>query len=196
MSATYRGWVGGFVGLIDKAESTVTIDNCVSIGDCSSKGDGSPHVAAPFIAGNGAGEKPNATIYFHSNISNIDALMDPTNGAWPETNMTAGDENEVEYDQQLNVDDLKVESTYTSIGWDFNGIWGWARTKYAFPVLKQFGFVPYEIKTGIRNIEVLNGETLSKANGVFDLSGRRISNGAKLPKGIYIIDGKKVVISN
>ena len=57
-ACTFRGWVGGFIGLIDKSNSAVSIKNCVSIGNCSTSGSGTPKIAAPFIAGNGAGDTP------------------------------------------------------------------------------------------------------------------------------------------
>lgn len=193
LEAQVRGWVGGFVGLIDKAESTVTIQNCVSIGNCSSYGNGSPHVTAPFIAGNGAGENPYAIVFFKDNISNIDATMD---GAieWPDVKMTA-DGGDVILDEQLNVDDLKEQDPYTSIGWDFAGTWGWDKSNYDFPVLKLFGYVPYKIETGIENVNVNdNANANVNTKGVFDLSGRRVNNNGKLPKGIYVVDGKKVIV--
>lgn len=197
LSAQYRGWVGGFVGLIDKAESTVTIQSCVSIGNCSSTGEGSPHVAAPFIAGNGADTsengKPNAKVFFNDNISNIDAVM-VGDLQWPDVHTTA-DGGDVAYDEQLSVDDLKEESPYTGIGWDFAGTWSWDKSKYDFPVLKQLGFVPFEIKTGIENVNVNdNANDNVNTKGVFDLSGRRVNSNGKLPKGIYVIDGHKIVV--
>ena len=193
LEAQVRGWVGGFVGLIDKAESTVTIQNCVSIGNCSSYGDGSPHVTAPFIAGNGAGENPNAIVFFKDNISNIDATMDAAI-EWPDVKMTA-DGGDVILDEQLNVDDLKEQDPYTGIGWDFAGTWGWDKSNYDFPVLKLFGYVPYKIETGIQNVNVNDNVNLNvNAKGVFDLSGRRVNINGKLPKGIYVIDGHKIVV--
>lgn len=193
LEAQVRGWVGGFVGLIDKAESTVTIQNCVSIGNCSSYGDGSPHVTAPFIAGNGAGENPNAIVFFKDNISNIDASMDAAI-EWPDVKMTA-DGGDVILDEQLNVDNLKEQDPYTGIGWDFAGTWGWDKSNYDFPVLKLFGYVPYKIETGIQNVNVNDNVNLNvNTKGVFDLSGRRVNSNGKLPKGIYVIDGHKVVV--
>ena len=197
LEAQVRGWVGGFVGLIDKPESTVTIQNCVSIGNCSSTGDGSPHVAAPFIAGNGADTsengKPNAKVFFNDNISNIDAVM-VGDLQWPDVHITA-DGGDVVYDEQLNVDELKEQDPYTGIGWDFAGTWGWDKSNYDFPVLKQLGFVPFEIKTGIENVNVNdNANDNVNTKGVFDLSGRRVNSNGKLPKGIYVIDGHKIVV--
>ncbi len=51
--------------------------------------------------------------------------------------------------------------------------------------------------TGIDNINNSNVERI-KAEGIYTIDGRRVSNGsltnAMLPKGIYIVNGKKVVI--
>ena len=46
--------------------------------------------------------------------------------------------------------------------------------------------------TGIKNV-VVNGETLDTANGIYDLQGRKLAE-PSLAKGIYIINGKKVVL--
>lgn len=48
--------------------------------------------------------------------------------------------------------------------------------------------------TGIGNIQVAKGN--QKANGVYTLDGRKVSEGtslSNLPKGIYIVNGKKIV---
>lgn len=46
--------------------------------------------------------------------------------------------------------------------------------------------------TGIKNV-VVNGETLNARTGIYDLQGRKVSE-SSLAKGIYIINGKKVVL--
>lgn len=150
--ANYRGWVGGFVGLIDKAESTVTITNCVSIGDCSSTGDGSPHTTAPFIAGNNAGDTPNAVVIFSDNIYNVNATMDGTGEAWPTKNETADGGNVVAA-ESVNASVLAQEATYTNIDWDFSEVWAFdASNGYTYPVLKTIGYVNYDKEaTGIND---------------------------------------------
>ena len=48
---------------------------------------------------------------------------------------------------------------------------------------------------GIQQME--NGERRMENDGIYDLSGRRVSTSsvpAVLPKGIYIVNGKRVVI--
>ena len=103
LTATHRGWVGGFIGLIDKANSEVTIENCVSIGDCqfSQDANGDPKKTGPFIAGNSAGDTPNAKVNFSSNnISNNSATMSHESD-WPGKNPTTDDENPVDYAQDM-----------------------------------------------------------------------------------------------
>ena len=55
-------------------------------------------------------------------------------------------------------------------------------------------FFNTEMAVGIDNVKE---ETASKKGEVYDLTGRRLNidlNNGKLPKGIYIIDGQKVII--
>ena len=51
------------------------------------------------------------------------------------------------------------------------------------------------VSTGIENpsTEPLNSATSHRLNSTYDLSGRRISATSKLPKGVYIRNGKKVL---
>lgn len=146
-TATFRGWTGGFIGLIDKAESQVDIHNCVSIGNCSTTGSGSPLVTAPFIAGNNAGDTPNAVVNFSDNLYNNEAVMDATT-EWPTKNETA-EGGSVEPATPMTISALQQESTYTGIGWDFANVWMFDKESgYSYPVLKQFG----AIITGIEDV--------------------------------------------
>ncbi len=151
-AATTRGWVGGFVGLVDKSESTITITNCVSIGDCSSTGGGTPHTTAPFIAGNNAGDTPNATVIFKDNVYNLNAVMDGTDEAWPSKNETV-DGGDVTAAESVNATVLAQQATYTNIDWDFSDVWTFdAANGYSYPVLKALGYVDYDKEaTGIKN---------------------------------------------
>ena len=158
-TATFRGWTGGFIGLIDKAESLVDIHNCVSIGNCSTTGSGSPLVTAPFIAGNNAGDTPNAVINFSGNLYNNEAVMDATT-EWPTKNETA-EGGSVEPATPMTVAALQQESTYTGIGWDFANVWMFDKESgYSYPVLKQFG----AIITGIEDVNT--GENAAGAYAV------------------------------
>lgn len=138
LSATFRGWTGGFVGLIDKAESAVTIENSVSIGNCSTQGSGTPKVTTPFIGGNGAGKTPNAVITFKNNIYNSTATMDgentSTNG-WPSVNETA-EGGVVESATAQNPAVLSTQNPYNNINWDFENVWAMGTGDYKYPVLK------------------------------------------------------------
>lgn len=44
-------------------------------------------------------------------------------------------------------------------------------------------------------IDEINGENISAEESIFDLSGRRINKGTSLMPGIYIVNGKKVMIN-
>lgn len=166
VSATTRGWAGGFVGLIDKSGSSVTIKHCVSIGDVHSTGDGSPHVAAPFIAGNGAGSDPNATIEFEDNVYNSAAVMEGDTD-WPGNHETV-EGGTVVAATSANPNTLQTKATYTALGWDFDAIWGINPDgDYKYPVLQLFP----EIVTGVNVVE---GQIIGFQNGVITAAGSEI----------------------
>ncbi len=155
-SATTRGWVGGFIGLIDVKNTTVTIDKCVSLGNLTSVGSGSPHAINAFIGGNGAGNDPLAIVNFTNNIANSNAVMtvDGDNAqAWPVKNKTV-DGGNVEDATQMTASLLKVQNAYTDLGWDFANVWKIdpANAEYPYPVLKQFGAISTGIKDITKNI--------------------------------------------
>lgn len=185
-SASYRGWVGGFIGLIDKAESEVTIKNCVSIGDCSVTGDGTPRHAAPFIAGNGAGDNPNATIYFSNNIYNASATMTADDGTdWPGNHETV-EGGEVEEAVAYPVASLKEKTAYENLGWDFSSVWGFDTSNgYEFPVLKIFG----DLSTGVRSVNAEVASYSVSTNGsVLNVAG--VANGTSV--NVATISGQSV----
>ena len=152
LTATHRGWVGGFIGLIDKANSEVTIENCVSIGDCqfSQDANGDPKKTGPFIAGNGAGEA-NAKVHFSSNnISNNSAIMS-NESDWPGKNPTTDDENPVDYAQDMAAQALQTSTPYEGLGWDFDNVWTMDATSgYLYPTLKIFGSFP---TSGVKDLQ-------------------------------------------
>ena len=153
LTATHRGWVGGFIGLIDKANSEVTIENCVSIGDCqfSQDANGNPKKTGPFIAGNSAGETPNAKVNFSSNnIYNNSATMSHESD-WPGKNPTTDDENPVDYAQDMAAQVLQTSTPYEGLGWDFNKVWTMdAASGYLYPTLKIFGSFP---TSGVKDLQ-------------------------------------------
>ena len=153
LTATHRGWVGGFIGLIDKANSEVTIENCVSIGDCqfSQDANGDPKKTGPFIAGNSAGDTPNAKVNFSSNnISNNNATMSHESD-WPGKNPTTDDENPVDYAQDMAAQVLQTSTPYEGLEWDFDKVWTMdAASGYLYPTLKIFGSFP---TSGVKDLQ-------------------------------------------
>ncbi len=135
VNCSFRGWSGGVVGLIDKANSTVTVKNCASIGTMSSTGDGNPHVAAPFIAGNGAGDNALAVINFSNNIYNSTAAH-VGDTQWPGKNLTA-EGGAVTEATAVSPAALQQQASYTTIGWDFDNVWSMGQGDYLYPVLKK-----------------------------------------------------------
>lgn len=186
VSCSSRGWAGGFVGLIDKANSTVTINNCVSLGDMSSAGDGTPRIAAPFIAGNGAGDAANAVINFNeNNLYNSEAtiIADNIDQAWPSKNETA-DGGTVLAATAQNSTVLKNQATYTNIGWDFDKIWKMDEGSYGYPVLRIFS---NGVLNGIDGVATSKA-TVSVVNGKLNVNG--LAAGTRL--SVYSVSGQKV----
>ena len=145
--------MGGFIGLIDKANSEVTIENCVSIGDCQFTQDanGDPKKTGPFIAGNSAGNEPNAKVNFsNNNISNNSAKMSHESD-WPGKNPTTDDENPVDYAQDMAAQVLQTSTPYEGLGWDFDNVWTMDATSgYLYPTLKIFGSFP---TSGVKDLQ-------------------------------------------
>lgn len=175
LTLSYRGWAGGFIGLIDKANSTVTIKNCVSMGNCTSKGDGNPHVAAPFIAGNNAGDTPNAVINFADNVYNSTAVYtggDEGNNGWPAKNETA-DGGSVTAATTADPNALQQIATYSTLGWDCDNIWSInSASSYKYPVLSKVA-VDEGVLTGINTVKTdANVEyAVSASNNVVTVEG-------------------------
>ena len=172
-SASFRGWTGGFIGLIDKAHSTVTIKNCVSIGDCSTQGTGTPKYAAPFIAGNGAGENANAIVNFTGNIYNSTAVMNAENNQdWPANHETA-EGGVVEAATAQNPNTLAAQNTYTAIGWDFDNVWAMGTGEYKYPVLATVAVSDFAL-TGVEDVVAAAPEAsvrVAAANGEITVAG-------------------------
>ena len=189
VDAQRRGCAGGTIGLVDVGGSRIYINGFVSIGDVLASSTDWQH-AGSFIGKNGAGGA-NGEIFFTRNIANYDQVLVGVNEteSWPFGNLTAGEGN-VEPEEYYTAEELKEQAPYESIGWDFNSIWSMDNTGYGYPVLKQFGFVPFAGQT--TDIITINNDQVKSVRGIFDLSGRRLKN---IPaKGIYIVDGKKVVV--
>lgn len=171
VEATYRGWVGGFIGLIDKANSAVTIKNCVSIGDCyAANASGTPKVTAPFIAGNGAGDEALAVITFSGNIYNSAATYD-ADTQWPTKNESA-EGGVIEAATAMNPNNLSVETPYTGIGWDFDGVWAMGTGDYKYPVLATVAVSDFTL-SGVEDVVAAPEATVSvaAANGEITVAG-------------------------
>lgn len=209
------GWVGGFVGLVD-ADCTVTIENCVSIGDLQGS-----TAAGSFIGGNGGNpEEPRGIINFTGNVFNYDAeriLMNGNNSEndWevqgyktkeggvvvePEEHFSMPDEN----------NEFLTKLPYEDANFDFNEIWTMDKTQNeGYPTLKKVPFVSSSV--GIAQVDnkeksyvVSVSENTITISGIenpstvilYSINGRVISqtitseNSVELPaisKGIYIV---------
>lgn len=196
MDAVFRGCAGGFIGLVDVANSEITIEGCVSIGDIWSSSNNWSH-AGSFIGKNGAGDTPNGKITFTNNIANqYQDLVGVPENPWPFSNETA-EGGFVEYQTDVPTQMLEEQSTYTNIGWDFENIWTFdTNSGYKYPVLKNIGYVPFTLSEENNNpdgIVELNGQqtTVAKKH-IYDLNGRQMKGNLK--KGVYVVNGNKVVI--
>ena len=192
LTAYTRGWVGGVVGLIDQTDTegtTVTVENCASIGDCISIGDGTPHVTAPFIGGNRAGGDNPADwniIFFHNNIYNLEAEMQGDTD-WP-NNRETNDGGDVQYAEGLPVSSLQQASAYQNIGWDFSNVWEMGTADYKFPVLKNSTLKNPVLVLGINDVnagaEIVNGKA-------YNVMGQQVN--AESARGIIIVNGHKFI---
>ena len=85
------------------------------------------------------------------------------------------------------------------------GIWQYAEVSNTTPTHRQWMLVPLKAMQQATGIKLLSISPEGERTGAFpregldgacyDLSGRRIDNSQRLPKGIYIIGGRKVVVA-
>jgi len=199
VGATSRGWVGGIIGLVDRAGS-IKISGCASIGDLSCV-----EVAGSFIGGNGTDpNNPLGTIsMFYNNIYNFDAGL---NGRidWVIASTTPG---VIDYANSKSSAQLKQQVTYTAIGWDFNNVWTITEGQ-TYPQLKNVPFK--QAPTGIPAVKTNESNYIVYAENdnihisgiqqpatvvIYNISGQMLSqsvvnDNAVLPvsgKGIYIV---------
>lgn len=169
-TATERGWVGGFIGLIDKPNSIVTIKNCVSVGNQSSIGR--DKYTNSFIGGNNAGDGPNAIVNFTGNLYSLEAIND-ADPAWPNKNETA-DGGDVQPATGKHNTELCTQAPYADITWDFNEVWAMGAGEYKYPVLKGVN-VPDKIlaaeQTGIDEVETGSEVSVTAAGGIVTVCG-------------------------
>ena len=189
ITVTIYGWAAGFIGRIEaSAATTINLKNSVSIGNVHNEG----RIAHPFIAVNagGAGADQGAVINYSGNISNTDAEI-VGNQEWPWKNQT-GEGGEVTYEEGYGATELQEQTPYVLIGWDFNNVWTFkTESGYLYPVLKSIGVVNDPISTSIQGVQ---SEQKAATTGIYDLQGRRMNSQKQLQKGLYIINGRKVVV--
>ena len=189
IKVTVYGWAAGFIGRIEaSAGTTINLKNSVSIGNVHNEG----RKAHPFIAVNagGAGADQGAVINYSGNILNTDAEI-VGNQEWPYANETA-DGGNVTPEEELGATDLQEQTPYVLIGWDFDNVWTFnTESGYLYPVLKSIGVVNDPISTSIQGVQ---SEQKAATTGIYDLQGRRMNSQKQLQKGLYIINGRKVVV--
>lgn len=136
LRTTYRGWEGGFIGLVDKL-STISIQQCASAMKCWSYGvTDSERNTQPFIGGNGAGGA-NALVFFNNNLVSSEAISDAPDKAWPNRNRTIDGGNVTDADTYTT---SEAQNSYKEKGWDLNTTWT-LHTDAAHPVLTTFASV-------------------------------------------------------
>lgn len=136
LRATYRGWIGGFIGLVDKL-STISIQQCASAMKCWSYGiTESEKNTQPFIGGNGA-DRANALVFFNNNIVSSEAISDSPDRAWPNRYRTVDGGNVIDATTYTT---SEAQTLYGENGWDLGTTWK-LNTGAAYPVLKDFASV-------------------------------------------------------
>ncbi len=137
LRTTYRGWEGGFIGLVDKERSTISIQQCASAMKCWSYGvTDSERNTQPFIGGNGAGNA-NALVFFNNNLVSSEAISDAPDKAWPNRNLTVAGGNVTDATTYTT---SEAQTSYDANGWDLGTTWT-LHTDAAYPVLKAFASV-------------------------------------------------------
>lgn len=189
IKVTVYGWAAGFIGRIEaSAGTTINLMNSVSIGNVYNEG----RTAHPFIAVNAAktNADPIAVINYSGNILNTDAEI-VGNQDWPYANESA-DGGNVTPEEELGATELQEKTPYVLIGWNFDNVWTFnTESGYLYPVLKSIGVVNDQISTSIQGVQ---SEQKAATTGIYDLQGRRMNSQKQLQKGLYIINGRKVVV--
>ena len=196
-SANYSG------GLVGRVRTDLTIENCYAAGTIESP------IAGGVVAGGQNNTTP-ASLYknviaWNPSVSGATALGFGTTAA--------GDVlTDVYQLADMKVNDVPVEEGKTHAElWQIAATWGapWYKDPAAgngYPILQwQYDRGDYKQICGFKEDEEtsINEELRMKneefAAAVYDLAGRKVANSqftiqnSKLPKGIYIINGKKVM---
>lgn len=136
LRATSRGWVGGFIGLVDKF-SAISIQQCASAMKCWNYGiTDTERNTQPFIGGNGAGNA-NALVFFNNNLVSSEAISDSPDNAWPNRNRTVDGGN---VNDATTYTTSEAQTSYKANGWDLGTTWT-LNTDAAYPVLTAFASV-------------------------------------------------------
>ena len=137
LRTTYRGWEGGFIGLVDKERSTISIQQCASAMKCwSYEVTDSERNTQPFIGGNGAGNA-NALVFFNNNLVSSEFISDAPEKAWPNRNRTVDGGNVTDATTYTT---SEAQDLYNANSWDLNTTWT-LHNNAAHPVLTAFASV-------------------------------------------------------
>ena len=138
LRTTYRGWEGGFIGLVDKERSTISIQQCASAMKCWSyeAANADERNTQPFIGGNGAGGA-NALVFFNNNLVSSEAISDSPDNAWPNRNRTVDGGNVTDATTYTT---NEAQTSYDANGWDLGTTWT-LNPDAAYPVLTAFASV-------------------------------------------------------
>ena len=136
LRTTYRGWEGGFIGLVDKL-STISIQQCASAMKCWSYGvTDSERNTQPFIGGNGA-NGANGILFFNNNLVSSEFISDAPEKAWPNRNRTIDGGNVTDATTYTT---NEAQPSYDANGWDLGTTWT-LNPDAAHPVLTAFASV-------------------------------------------------------
>lgn len=188
------GWVGGFVGLVD-ADCTVTIEDCVSIGNLQGS-----VASGSFIGANGGDQKnnPRGIINFTGNVFNFDAerfLMDGkiSENDWESQGYVTKEDGVVEspiehYATPVEDNEFLTQIPYNDAKFDFENIWT-IDEEVSYPTLKNVAYITAP-PVGIEQVVDQNENTYivyTSDNAIF-VSGMK--NTAKI--ALYNINGQLV----
>ena len=165
LRTTYRGWEGGFIGLVDQL-STISIQQCASAMKCwSYEVTDSERNTQPFIGGNGAGGA-NGILFFNNNLVSSEAISDAPDKAWPNRNRTVDGGNVTDATTYTT---SEAQTSYDANGWDLGTTWT-LNTDAAYPVLT--AFANDAVHTGVTlDADKDNAEKITNANNaVSDVS--------------------------
>lgn len=160
LRATYRGWEGGFIGLVDR-RSIISIQQCASAMKCWSYDiTDSERNTQPFIGGNGH-DGVNALVFFNDNLVSSEAISDAPNKAWPNRNLTVIGGNVTD---ATTYNTSEAQTSYKANGWDLGTTWT-LENNAAHPVLKAFASEAAHTKVTLDEKND-NAQEITSANNV------------------------------